>query len=37
MKIDNYIRKIIEDTGLSKKEIYSLVEEKKKRVTRTDL
>lgn len=30
MKIDNYIKKIIEDTGLSKKEIYNLVEEKKK-------
>jgi len=30
MKIDNYLKKIIEDTGLSKKEIYNLVEEKKK-------
>ncbi|TXT66503.1 MAG: putative replication protein A [Promethearchaeota archaeon] len=29
MKIDNYIKRIIEDTGLSKKEIQDLVDEKK--------
>jgi len=34
MKTEAYINKIIEETGLTKKEIQNLVEEKKRRIKR---